>query len=169
MTATDKLRRMLDERGVEWGANDTYRLLVTSCHDASGHSWAFMEHKDGSFSKLTAYRLTPEQAVAAALGTIRLAGHKDKDTLPFPGFETYLQDNELGKLDDLDFYYLLMHLDETRQEIRLELSMPVLDVKGTNLGWQNRIILPPISISNEPLVDTKSVPAPNIEVVRKAS
>lgn len=102
-------------------------------------------------------------------GTIRLAGHRGCDTPPFPGFEAYVQDNEPQKLDDLDFYYLLMHLDEARQEIRLELSMPLLDEKGTNLGWLNRIILPPISISNEPPVDTKSVPAPNIEVVRKAS
>ena len=62
-----------------------------------------------------------------------------------------------------------MHLDEAHQEIRLELSAPVLDEKGANLGWRDRIILPPISISNEPPVDTKSVPAPDIEVVRKAS
>lgn len=68
MSATDELRRMLDERGVEWSATDTYRLLVTSWNDASGHSWAFVEHKDGNFSKLTAYHLTPEQAIAATLG-----------------------------------------------------------------------------------------------------
>lgn len=68
MSATDEICRLLDERGVEWGANDTYRLLVTSWNDASGHSWVFMEHRDGSFSKLTAYHLTPEQAIAATLG-----------------------------------------------------------------------------------------------------
>ena len=70
MSATDELRRMLDERGVEWSATDTYRLLVTSWNDASGHSWAFVEHKDGNFSKLTAYHLTPEQAIAATLGKL---------------------------------------------------------------------------------------------------
>ena len=102
-------------------------------------------------------------------GTIRLAGHKGNNTAPFPGFETYLQNDELEKLDDLGFYYLLMYLDEIHQEIRLELSAPVLDEKGANLGWHDRIILPSISISNEPPVDTKSVPAPDIEVVRKAS
>ncbi|RVU97030.1 hypothetical protein EII22_08845 [Coriobacteriales bacterium OH1046] len=75
MSATDELRRLLDERGVEWGASDTYRLLVTSWKDANGHSWAFMEHRDGSFSKLTAYHLTPEQVVEATLGrgTCRVA------------------------------------------------------------------------------------------------
>ena len=102
-------------------------------------------------------------------GTIRLAGHKGNNTAPFPGFETYLQNDELEKLDDLGFYYLLMYLDEIHQEIRLELSAPVLDEKGANLGWHDRIILPSISISNEPPVDTKSVPAPDIEVVRKVS
>lgn len=102
-------------------------------------------------------------------GTIRLAGHKGNNTAPFPGFETYLQNDELEKLDDLGFYYLLMYLDEIHQEIRLELSAPVLDEKGANLGWHDRIILPSISISNEPPVDTKSVPVPDIEVVRKVS
>jgi len=68
-TATEVLRRLLDELGVEWGASDTYRLLVTSWNDVSGHSWAFMEHRDGSFSKLTAYHLTPAQAIVATLGS----------------------------------------------------------------------------------------------------
>lgn len=68
MTATDELRALLDERGVEWGETDTYRLLVTSWNDASGHSWVFMEHRDGRFSKLTAYHLTPAQAIDATLG-----------------------------------------------------------------------------------------------------
>ena len=67
-SATERIRALLDERGVEWDASDTYRLLVTSWKDASGHSWAFMEHRDGSFSKLTTYHLTPEQAIAATLG-----------------------------------------------------------------------------------------------------
>lgn len=67
-SAAGELRRLLDKRGVEWSATDTHRLLVTSWNDFSGHSWAYMEHRDGSFSKLTAYHLTPEQAVAATLG-----------------------------------------------------------------------------------------------------
>ena len=66
-SATEVLRRLLDECGEVWGANDTYRLLVTSWDDARGHSWSFMEHRDGSFSKLTAYHLTPEQAIAVTL------------------------------------------------------------------------------------------------------
>ena len=68
MSATDELRAELTKRGVEWNATDTYRLLVTSWKDASGHDWAFMEHRDGNFSKLTAYHLTPAQAITATLG-----------------------------------------------------------------------------------------------------
>lgn len=102
-------------------------------------------------------------------GTIRLAGRKGNDTLPFPGFETFIVEDELQKLDGLDFYYLLMHLDEAREEIRIELSKPVFNEKGATLGWDKRIILPPILTSTEPPVDTKSVPSPEIDVVRKTS
>ena len=68
MTATEELRAMLDERGVEWKAGDTHRLFVTSWKDADGHSWTFVEHRDGSFCKLTTYHITPAQAVEATLG-----------------------------------------------------------------------------------------------------
>ena len=102
-------------------------------------------------------------------GTIRLAGHKTNGILQLPGFEDSFQDDELEKLDDLDFYYLLMFIDEAHEEIRLELSSPIFDEKGMTQGWNTRIVLPPISISSEPLVDTKSVPAPKISVVRKVS
>lgn len=90
MSATDELRRMLDERGVEWSATDTYRLLVTSWNDASGHSWAFVEHKDGNFSKLTAYHLTPEQAIAATLGGMKMYAVKTWTDLDDIG-ESYIE------------------------------------------------------------------------------
>ena len=102
-------------------------------------------------------------------GTVRLAGHKNNDTPPIPELEAYAPEDELQKLDNLDFYYLLMHIDEAREEIRLELSKPLFNDKGVTLSWSNRIILPAISTSSDPSVDTKSVPAPEIVVVRKAS
>ena len=68
MTATEELRHMLDERGVEWNSSDTYRLFVTSWDDANDHRWAYVEYRDGSFERLTAYHLTPEQAIDATLG-----------------------------------------------------------------------------------------------------
>jgi hypothetical protein len=87
MTDINELRRLLDERGVEWNATDTYRLLVTSWNDASGHSWAFMEHRDGNFSKLTAYHLTPEQAIAATLGP--KVCHMKETVYPFSDKDEY--------------------------------------------------------------------------------
>ncbi len=67
MTDTNELRALLDDRGVKWNADDKYRLRITSWDDANGHNWAFIDHRDGGFSELKAYHLTPEQAVAATL------------------------------------------------------------------------------------------------------
>ncbi|MBR3226845.1 MAG: hypothetical protein IKF78_16140 [Atopobiaceae bacterium] len=94
MSATDTIRAMLDERGVEWSATDTYRLLVTSWNDASGHSWAFMEHRDGSFSKLTAYHLTPEQAIEATLGSVENAELRKELAVTNQLFETLNDAND---------------------------------------------------------------------------
>lgn len=66
---------------------------------------------------------------AKGKGTIRLAGYKGDGTLQIPGLEAFFQYDELRRLDGLDFYYLLMHIDEAREEIRIELSNPVFDVK----------------------------------------
>lgn len=102
-------------------------------------------------------------------GTIRIAGHKGNDTAPLPGFETLLEDDEIEKCNKLDFYYLLMHIDEAREEIRVELSKPIFNDKGATLGWDCRIILPPVSTSVNSFMGAESVPAPEIDVVRKAS
>ncbi len=63
MTATEELRRMLDERGVEH----------TDAED--GHAqhtwWSDGDHEIGasnSGERLAVYNLTPEQAIAATLG-----------------------------------------------------------------------------------------------------
>lgn len=68
MSVTDEVRHLLDERGAKWNTNDTHRVFVTLWNDASGHDWTFIEYRDGSFSKLMAYYLAPEQVVAATLG-----------------------------------------------------------------------------------------------------
>lgn len=63
MTATDELRRMLDERGVEY----------TDAED--GHAqhtwWSDGDHEIGASSsgeRLAVYNLTPQQAIEATLG-----------------------------------------------------------------------------------------------------
>lgn len=69
MTATEELRRLLDERGVEWRADDGKTVWVTRWV-FNGHSSAmFSEYDDGECVFVTSgHSWTPEQAVAATLG-----------------------------------------------------------------------------------------------------
>ncbi len=65
MSATDELREMLDERGVEWFESITRKGLTWICQDGKTirfHPW---QHNT---LKVSMFDLTPEQAVAATLG-----------------------------------------------------------------------------------------------------
>ena len=62
MSATDELRRMLDERGVEWTYKDG-----TVRYESNGHwhlAWAYNDDK----MVVSMGYLTPEEAIAATLG-----------------------------------------------------------------------------------------------------
>ena len=67
MSATDELRRMLDERGVEWtkpsGLNERYANELTFIGDH-----AVVSEIDGSDLLRINFDGTPEQAIAATLG-----------------------------------------------------------------------------------------------------
>lgn len=68
MTATDELRRLLDERGVEWrerkwGAKHS----VTIFWRARGVRWHYRENQYGEL-RLHADGLSPAQAIDATLG-----------------------------------------------------------------------------------------------------
>lgn len=65
MSATEALRRMLDERGVEWLDSSDENVLHTTWNDMS--CW-FNEFPDGWTAWGMAKRGTPEQAIAATLG-----------------------------------------------------------------------------------------------------
>lgn len=70
MTATEKLRTMLDERGVEWtNPNSSLRDEMTSWV-ANGFDYDAFEVPDGTLVLTAAHQddLTPEQAIAATLG-----------------------------------------------------------------------------------------------------
>lgn len=71
MTATDELRRMLDERGVEWKAPNSCLRDEMTMWTAGGFDYEAFEvpEPDGTFL-LTAANddLTPEQVIAATLG-----------------------------------------------------------------------------------------------------
>ena len=64
MTATERLRALLDERGVEWRVGD----YPTTCTvwESDGIVWYGL-WRDGCI-ELIAWQVTPEQAVEATLG-----------------------------------------------------------------------------------------------------
>lgn len=69
MTATDELRRMLDERGVEWTANDGANVKETCWSYMGEPTAAFAEYYDGTTRfACDIWCFTPEQAIAATLG-----------------------------------------------------------------------------------------------------
>ena len=78
-TATDKLRRMLDERGVEWVASGT----DTCWKSADGYPMRAWDTTNGTHMRVA--DLTPEQAIAATLGAgtckvESMHGYKDDHT-----------------------------------------------------------------------------------------
>lgn len=64
-TATERLRAMLDERGVEWTASGT----DTCWTSADGYPMRAWDTTNGTHMRVTG--LTPEQAIAATLGSER--------------------------------------------------------------------------------------------------
>ena len=64
MSATDELRRLLDERGVEHEDDED----VTRFFGPNGFEVVMQEDIDGKLDCLTSLYLTPAQAIAASLG-----------------------------------------------------------------------------------------------------
>ena len=81
MSATDELRRMLDERGVEWLDSSDENVFHTTWNAMS--CW-FNEFPDGWTAWGMAMRGTPEQAIAATLG------NEPKSMRVFDSMETAL-------------------------------------------------------------------------------
>lgn len=80
MTATEELRRLLDERGVRWGAEESELDHVTTWN-ANGGQAMFYESKttNPNLLQVNYYDLTTEQAVEATLGrgTCRMTEQDD--------------------------------------------------------------------------------------------
>lgn len=64
MTATDELRRMLDERGVKYRTHGT---TDRTWFEVGNISWFIIERENGSLTADAVF-LTPEQAIAATVG-----------------------------------------------------------------------------------------------------
>lgn len=69
MTATDELRRMLDERGVHWWVGEDERKTLW---ESNGLTWEYFNDENGDawlgFLGACEQDITPAQAIAATLG-----------------------------------------------------------------------------------------------------
>lgn len=69
MTATNELRRLLDERGVHWWAGEDERKTLW---ESNGLTWEYFNDENGDawlgFLGACEQDITPEQAIAATLG-----------------------------------------------------------------------------------------------------
>ena len=73
MTATDTIRSMLDERGVEWRKTPHYSSESQdneTIFEGNGIEWYAYDHMNGRLGlRALRYDLTPEQAIEATLGS----------------------------------------------------------------------------------------------------
>lgn len=69
MSATEELRRMLDERGVEWTESDS-KYVKETCWPFMGELTAMFVEFDNGETRFSCdhWCFTPEQAIAATLG-----------------------------------------------------------------------------------------------------
>ena len=71
-SATEELRRLLDERGVEWRRTPHYSSESRdneTVFEGTGIEWYANDHLNGRLGlRAVRYEVTPEQAVAATLG-----------------------------------------------------------------------------------------------------
>ena len=68
MTATEELRALLDERGVEWTDGGNALLWCTVWHGKDGKQWRMTENMSGMLTELKSWHVTPAQAIEATLG-----------------------------------------------------------------------------------------------------
>ena len=65
MSATEELRRLLDERGVEYERTEDDTTIY---YDSDGNRYTYNVNPDSGWAQLFGYNLMPEQAIAATLG-----------------------------------------------------------------------------------------------------
>ena len=82
-SATERLRALLDERGVEYDDESYGRVLQTSWHGVARRKWRISEAWGKPLTEMQTLAMTPEQAVAESLeaGTchIDLVGYNERE------------------------------------------------------------------------------------------
>ena len=86
-SASDEVRHLLDERGVKWSSATSPRGGIWTYWDAfNGHRVYAMDNENGTVKIFGEWDVTPEQAIAATLGsftvqaTERTAKDSEKDS-----------------------------------------------------------------------------------------
>lgn len=85
-SSTQVLRRLLDERGVEWTANDGEHVKETCWPYMGELTAAFAEYDNGTTRfACDTWCFTPEQAIEATLGrgTCRAISMRERDKRPY--------------------------------------------------------------------------------------
>lgn len=87
MTATDELRRLLDERGVEWRRTPHYSsesMDNETVFCGIGIEWLASDHLNGRLGlRALKYEVTPEQAIAATLGSCNCSNSERTGTCEY--------------------------------------------------------------------------------------
>lgn len=114
MTATEELRRLLDERGVEWEEGKPYGANAVTRFKVNGVWLRYVDY--GDYQWLDYHEdepLTPEQAIVATLGNADLAAENAKLREEVIDLRKSLQtcENENAKLRELALDMYLYHKD----------------------------------------------------------
>lgn len=84
-SATDELRRLLDEHGVEWRRTPHYSsesIDNETVFRGEGIEWIANDHLNGHIGlRALRYEVTPEQAVEATLGDADATGERQRDAV----------------------------------------------------------------------------------------
>lgn len=83
-TATERLRELLDERGVEYRTEEYMGMPVTF-FEHGGQRWSITSHPDG-YMIVNSVNYSPEQAIAATLGSGRLTAEQVRKAPDWAGF-----------------------------------------------------------------------------------
>ena len=115
MTATDELRRLLDERGVEWRGGLPTETMV----EADGLDLLYVALPDGRVRAFIRNYLTPEQAIAATLAYIEAEREVDR---------LQAENAKLRELvRDMWFWHYEGHIDSESQERQMKHIDRVID------------------------------------------
>lgn len=147
---TAKIRELMAEKG--WKSENVTNLPYTISPDGS--------------VKITVATGSPSTGIKGG------SGPKLKEKCKTPSIvdgqmtlfdpDNYTVDQQEGKL-----WYLVIYVDRSRQEIRMELSKPVFDKSNQVSDWSNRIIMNPIPLQNVQisLPPDEDVPSINISPI----